>query len=106
MWRIDLEVYGLSVDSLVRARYSVGLVLNLALDLLKIVESAAWHMIELSPLLLAFHRSGRVRNVNLMVAGLVVSVGGEVYELKNERSSGDDAASTGEKVATDDVLED
>ena len=104
--RVDLEVYRLSVDALVRASDSVGLVLNLPLDFLEVVEAAAWNVVELSPFFLASNRFGSVRDVDGVIFGFVVACGGDVDELQYERSTCYDAAATGEEVLADNVFED
>ena len=62
-------------------------------------------MIEFTPLILTIDRSGCMRDVNLVTAGFVVALGGKVDELKNEWSSGDDTAASGEKISADNVFE-
>jgi hypothetical protein len=96
----------LSVDALVRAGDSVGLVLNLPLDFLEVVEAAAWNVVELSPLFLTSNRFGSVRDVDGVIFGLVGACRGDVDELQDERSSCYDAATTREEVLADNVLED
>jgi len=68
---VHLEVDRLSVDALIRASDSVGLVLDLPLDLLEVVEAAAWNVVELSPFFLSSNRFGSVRNMDRIVFGLV-----------------------------------
>lgn len=41
-----------------------------------------------------------------IIAGLVVSFGGDVDKLEDERTAGDDAGAAREEVAANDVLED
>lgn len=106
MRRVDLKVDRLSVDALVRASDSVGLVLNLPLDFLEVVEAAAWNVVELSPFFLASNRFGSVRDVDGVIFGFVVACGGDVDELQYERSTCYDAAATGEEVLADNVFED
>lgn len=97
---------GLSVDAFVRARDSVGLGLDLPLDFLKVVETAARDVVELSPLILASNRFGSVWDMDSVVFGLVGAVGGNVDELQDERSSCYNAAAAREEVTANDVLED
>jgi hypothetical protein len=104
--RVDLEVDRLPVDALVRASDSVGLVLNLPLDFLEVVEAAAWNVVELSPFFLASNRFGSVRDVDGVIFGFVVACGGDVDELQYERSTCYDAAATREEVLADNVFED
>jgi hypothetical protein len=104
--RHDLEVDGLPADALVGTRYPRSLILNLAPDLGEVVEPAARDVEELSPLLLAGDARGGMGHMDFIVFVLVVALAGEVDELENKRSAGDDAAASGEKVPADNVLED
>jgi hypothetical protein len=61
----------LSVDALVRASDPVGLVLNLPLDFLEVVEAAAWNVVELSPFFLTSNGFGSVRDMDRIVFGPV-----------------------------------
>jgi hypothetical protein len=79
---VDFEVDGLSVDALVRACDPVGLVFNLPLDFLEIVESTARNVVELSPFILTSDRLGGVRDVDCVVFGFVGARGGNVDELQ------------------------
>ena len=97
---------GLSVDALVRACNPVGLILNLPLDFLEIVESAAGDVVELSPLVLTGDRLGGVRDVDCIVFGFVGARGGNVDELQDERSPCYDAATAREEITANNVLED
>lgn len=47
-----------------------------------------------------------MRDVDFIIAGLVFAVGGNVDELEDERSSGDDARPARKEVAADDIFED
>ena len=105
MWRVDLQVDGLSVDALVAARYATGLALNLPLDILKVIPFPMRLMVEFCPLILPCYAGWRVWDVYFVMARLVVSAAWEVDELKDERSSSYDAAATREKVSADDVLQ-
>lgn len=104
MGRVDLQVDGLTVDTLVVSSNSGRLVLNLPLDLTKIVEAAAGDVIELSPFVLASDRGRSVWHVNLIAFGSV-GIAGNVDELQDKRSTSDDAASSWEKVATNNVFQ-
>ena len=103
--RVDLEINGLSVDSLVVSCYPRGLVLDLASDLGEVVVSPPRDVQELSPLLLPSNTRWGMRDVNFIVLVGIVAFAGEVDELEDERSSSDDAATSGQEVSTDDVLE-
>jgi len=104
MRRVDLEVDGLTVDALVVSSNSGRLVLNLPLDLTKVVEATTRDVIELSPFVLTSDRGRGVWHVDLIALGSV-GIAGDVDELQNERTTSYDAASSWEKVATDNVLQ-
>lgn len=106
MWRVDFEVDGLPVDALVVARYSGCLVLDFALDLLEVVEPSSGNVIELAPFILSCDSGWCVWDMYFVLFGLVASVGGEVDELEDEWSSGDDTTAARKEVSTDDVFED
>lgn len=106
MRRVDLEVDRLAADALVAASDPGGLALNLLLDLLEIAEPTARLVQELGPFILTGDAGRRMGDVDLVLARFVVPLAGDVYELENERSSGDDAAATREEVSADDILED
>lgn len=107
MRRVDFQVNGLSVDTLVGTSNSRRLILDFSLDIYKIGESSIGDVVELGPFSAA--RSSR-RAVGVVV-GLVVGLGAglvvyDVDELKNQRSSSHNATASRQKVAADDVLED
>lgn len=107
MRRVDFQVNGLSVDTLVGTGNSRRLILDFSLDIYKIGESSIGDVVELGPFSAA--RSSR-RAVGVVV-GLVVGLGArlvvyDVDELKDQRSSSHDATASRQKVAADDVLED
>lgn len=104
MGRVDLQVDGLAVDALVVSSDSSSLVLNLSLDLAKVVEATARNVVELSPLVLASDRGWGVWHVDF-IALRSIGIAGDVDELQDKRSTGDDAASSRKKVATDDVFQ-
>lgn len=104
MGRVDLQVYGLTGDALVVARDARSLVLDLALDIAKVGETPVGDVVELCPLARSRHGLAPVRGVGACGGlGLLVR---DVDELQNQRATGDDAAATGQKISTDDVLED
>jgi hypothetical protein len=103
---VDFEVDGLSVDALVRACDPVGLVFNLPLDFLEIVESTARNVVELSPFILTSDRLGGVRDVDCVVFGFVGARGGNVDELQDERSPCYNAATARKEITANNVLED
>lgn len=93
--RVDFEVDGLPIDSLVVSCYPRGLVLDFTPDLGEIVVSPPWDMEELSPFLLPSNTRWSVRHVDLVIVVGIFAFAGEVDELEDERSSGDDAATSG-----------
>jgi len=91
MWGEDLEVDGLAIDAFVVAGDPRGLVLNFPLNIAEIVEPPVRDMMKLSPFI-----RGSLGGVP--VAGRYAVLGvvfGDIDQLENERSSGDDAASAG-----------
>lgn len=103
MWRVDLEVNGLSVDAFVVARHSCRLVFDLALYIRKVIEAAVRNMVKLGP----FRPSGNVGRfvgVGGRVEGTLVL--GYVDELQDQGSSSTNATAAGQKVTTDNVFED
>lgn len=100
--RVNLEVDGLSDDALVVAGDPGGLVLDLSLDVGKIVESSVRNVVELCPL-----GASRDSRRSIGVEGRIwrVIVFGNVDELEDQRPPGADAAASGQKVAADDVFE-
>lgn len=100
----DLEVYRLSVDAFVASGYSRGFSLDLLLYLSKIFEFPAREMVEFCPFMLSCHTGSRVRDMDIMSFGFVLTLTRNVYELENQRSPCDNAASSGKEVSTDDIL--
>jgi len=105
MRRVYLQVDRLSIDALVVSCYPGSLCLDLPFYLGKVIKSPPGYMMELSPFLLSSYTSGSMWDVDFIIGGLVVSLAGKIYELKNERSSSDDAASSRKEISADDVLE-
>lgn len=103
MRRVDLEVDGLSVDALVASCYPGSLILDLALDVRKIVKPSVRNVVELGPF--GASRGGRrLVRIARWVGGILVL--GDVDELEDQGSTGADAASSGKKVSADDVFKD
>lgn len=71
MRRVDLQVYGLPVDTLVVTRYPGSLILNLPLHVEKLVKLAPGYMVKLCPFLLTLHACRGMRHMDLVVFGLV-----------------------------------
>lgn len=92
--RIDLEVDGLPVDALVATRDPTGFVFNLPFDFLKVVPSSARNVVELCPLVLSCYAGWSMRYMDFVIFWPVL-VAGDVDELENQRSSCDNAASSG-----------
>lgn len=102
MWGEYFEVDRLAIDALVAPRDSCCLVLDLPLDIAKIVESPVGDMMELSPLI----RGGLGWIPVAHVRGIFGLVAGNIDELQNKGSPSNDAATTGEEISADDVFED
>ena len=88
MRRVDLEVDRLSVDALVVTGNSGCLVLNLALDIAKIVEPAVGYVVELCPLGTASSTRGSIR-IACRVGSVFIF--GNVDELKDQGTTSADA---------------
>ena len=102
MRRVDFEIYGLSVDALIVSCYSRCLILDLVSNLGEVVESTPWNMEEFSPFLLSCYARGCMGDMDFVVVGFVIAW--KVDQLEDKRSTGDDAASSGEEISTNDVL--
>lgn len=105
VWRVDLEVDGLSVDALVVSCYPGCLGLDLASNLGEVVESPSRMVEKLAPFLLACNAGGCVWDMNLVIFRLVFALARQVDELQDQRSPRDDAASSRQKVSTYNVFE-
>jgi hypothetical protein len=101
VWGEYLEVNGLAIDAFVAPCDARGLVLDLALDIAKVVEPPVGDVMKLGPLI-----QGGLGRVPVAGLGVISGVlAGNVDQLQNEGSSSNDAAATGEEVSADDVLE-
>lgn len=89
MWREDLQVYRLTVDSLVISRYSRGFVLNLLLYMCKIGVFPPRLMVKFSPLSVLLDTAGSVWFI------FVITVRGNVDELEDQGPSSNNATSSG-----------
>jgi hypothetical protein len=105
VWRVDFEIDGLPVDALVVSCNSRCLGFNLAFDLAKVVEFAPRDVEELAPFLLSGNTRWGMWDVYLIVLVGIFAFAGEIDELKDKRPSCYDAATSGEKVSADNVLE-
>lgn len=100
MRRVDLEVDGLPIDSLIAASHASRLILDLTLHITEVCVAAANNVVKLGPLRRA--SLGRVAVVGIGV--LYRLVGLDIDELKDKRSARDDAAATREEIAADNVF--
>lgn len=96
----DLEVYGLAVDALVAAGDPRRLVLDLALDVAEIGKPPVGDVVKFGPFI-----SARFVRVTVRAHGVLLFISGDVDQLENERSPGDDAAAAGKEISADNVLE-
>jgi len=97
--RVDFEIYWLPVDTLVVTSYSCRLVLDFPLDILELREPSIRDVVKFCPFWLCCYGCCCVRLWRIVI-------GWNVDELKNERSSSDDAATTGQEVPADYVFKD
>lgn len=81
MRRVNLQVYRLPVDALVVARNARSLVLDLPLDICKVVEFPPWNMMKLGPFLLLRNACWGVRYMDLIAFRLIVALAGDIDEL-------------------------
>ena len=93
MRRVYLEIYGRSIDTLVASGDACRLHLDLALHILKVVPSPPRNMMKLGPFLLRSYASRSMRNGGFAANARIVE--GDVDELKDEWTAGDDAATAG-----------
>ncbi len=105
MWRIDFEIDGLPVDTLVVSCYPGGLILYFAPHLGKVIELSSGYVEEFAPFLLAGYTGRSMRNMDFIVVFRIIAFAGEVDELKDKRSACYDAATSRQKISTDNVFE-
>lgn len=91
MWRVNLQVNGLPVDSLIVARNTSRLGLNFAADLIKVVESLAGKMQELAELGLLCNC---LRGMRSRLGGSI-STRRDIDELQNQRTTSDNSGTAG-----------
>src|SRR5579862_7632688 len=104
MWRVYLEINGLTVNPFVIPCYSSSFVLNLALYFPKVKEPSARNMMKLSPFSLACHTGSGVWNMHFVSFRGVVSFTRYIYELQNQRSPRNNTATSRKEVSADDVF--
>jgi hypothetical protein len=104
MRRVYLQADGLAIDPLVVPCNACRLILNLPLNLLKVIKHSARYMVKLCPFSLCGDRRRRMRYVDVVIAGLVVFVARNIDELQYQWSSGNDSGASGEKVTSNDVF--
>lgn len=103
MRRVDFQVYGLSVDSFVGTGDARRLILNLALNIGKVVETSVGDVVKLCPLG-ASRCGGRAEAV---LCGLrTVLILSNIDELQDKRPTGNDATASGQEISADNVLKD
>jgi hypothetical protein len=91
MRRVDLQVYGLSVDALIAAGDPGSLALDLALDVAKVIEFAVRDVVKLSPL-------GAPSLIGVSVGdmdGIFRLLIRNIDKLKDQGPSRDDATTAG-----------
>lgn len=103
---VYLEVNWLPVDAFVAPGDTCSLCLDLPLHLCEIIPSPPGDVMEFCPVLLRRNACRCMWNVRLIVAGLAVLVRGYIDELQDQGATSDYAASTGQKVPANNVLED
>lgn len=103
MRRVNLEIDGLPVDTLVAASDSSRFILNFSLDIGKVSEATVWNMVVLGPFGSTSSSGGPV-GIKGGIGCLVIV--GDVDELKNQGPTGDDAASSGKEVSAHYVFQD
>jgi hypothetical protein len=89
--RVNLQVDGLSVDSLVAAGDSGRLVLDLSLDIRKVVEPSIGDMVKFCPFGPAGGIGVSIRVAEWIGSALIIR---HIDELKDQGPTGDDAASS------------
>ena len=104
MRREDFQVDRLPVDALVVTSNPCRFIFDLMLDLAKVSEFAPRNMMELGPLVLLCNACRCMRNMNFVAFGCV-TLAGNVDKLQDQRPSGNYAATTRQKVPSDNVLE-
>lgn len=94
MWRVNLQVDGLSVDTLVVPGNPRRLILNLAFHILEVGELASWNMMEFSPFALCLDAGGCMGYMHFASFRCVI-VAWDINKLQDEGSSSNYAAASG-----------
>jgi hypothetical protein len=99
--REDLQADGLAADALVATSDPGRLVLDLALDIAKVGKPPVVNVVELGPFV-----TGSLKRVSVARMRRVVGiVGGNVDQLEDEGSPGDNPAAAGQEVSTNNVFQ-
>lgn len=101
MRRVNLEVDGLAVNSLVATSDSRGFRLNFALHVAEIGEATTLHMLELGP----FGATSLLRVAICSVDVRLVRVLLDIDQLQDQRPPGANATASGEEVTANDIFE-
>jgi hypothetical protein len=94
MRRVDFQIDGTAIDPFVTTGNPCGLGLDLPADLREVIEAAIWLMQELS----------EFRRICWRLAAFFVSCG-DIDQLENKRTTGDNPCSAGQKIASYDILQ-
>ncbi len=101
VWRINFEMDGQRRNSLVFSRETIGFIVNLLTNLIKVKEALVGHVEELTPLLIIV----LTLELCLLVRCSGILVLWCVNELENEGTTSDDTGASGQEVSTDDIFE-
>lgn len=101
MWRVYLQVDGLTVDALVVSRYSCRFVLDFALHVLEVFKPSIGNVVKLCPFWLCSNTQRRMWYMNFV--SLIVA--GDVDQLQDEWPPCDDTAASWKKIAAHYVLQ-
>lgn len=104
MWRVYLQIDGLSVDTLVVPGNPRRLILDFAFHILEVRKLAPWDVMEFSPFALCFDAGRRMGHMNFASFRCVI-VAWDVDKLQNEGSPSNYAATPGQEVPTDNILQ-
>lgn len=105
MGRVYLQVDGLAVNALVVAGNAGRLALDLPLHVGKVPEASMRDVVEFSPFILPRDARGSMRDVDVVVIGLVGPLAGDIDQLQDKRPARDDAAAARQEIASNDILE-